>query len=689
MAAPQICINYIRAFCADVVQKANSGHPGAPMGMAPMAHVLFNKFLNFSPANPKWLNRDRFVLSNGHACALLYTMLHLNGYENYSLEDLKQFRQLNSKTPGHPEAHFDGVETSTGPLGQGLSNAVGLAIAQENLAATFNREGFEIFNNNTFVFCGDGCLMEGITAEAASYAGHLGLGRLVVLYDDNKISIDGSTDITFTEDVLARFEAYGWHTLRVNDGDSDVDSIASAIETALSVRNKPSLIAVRTIIGYGSKNQNTEKVHGAPLGEDDIAKIKQQFGLDPAQKFFVPEDVRSVYLERKQAGEQKEATWNALYAQYKDKYPELASEIERRFENRLPEGWKDKLPVYKGDKAKATRTTSWEVLQALNSVMPELIGGSADLAGSNKSILNGTPDFQKDSYHGRNLRFGVREHAMAAIVNGIAAYGGLLPYGATFLNFIGYCLGSVTVSALSHHRAFFVMTHDSIGLGEDGPTHQPVEKLLLCRSTPNLLLLRPADGNETAGAYAVAIQQKTRPTVLALSRQDLPQIPSSSVDLVARGAYVLLDTFESSADASASSSSSVVASKPDIIIVSTGSEVEICLKALSESTLKGKAVRLVSMPSWELFDEQDSEYRLSIFPDGVPVLSVEAGVTMGWSRYAHASIGVDTFGMSAPANQIYEHFGITPSNIAATSVKVIDYYQAQPPVSRLRNALFN
>jgi len=660
------CVNYIRAFCADVVQKANSGHPGAPMGMAPMAHVLFTKFLNYSPANPKWANRDRFILSNGHACALLYTMLHLAGYEQFPLDQLEHFRQMGYRTAGHPEGIYDGIEVSTGPLGQGFSNAVGLAMAEAHLSALYNKPGFDLFSNRTFVFCGDGCLMEGITSEAASLAGHLGLGRLIVLYDDNKISIDGGTDLAFSENVPQRFEAYGWHTQTVEHGDSDLEAIARAIHNAIEVQDRPSLISVKTTIGFGSKSEATAKVHGSPLGWDDIANVKKKFGLDPEKRFYIPDDVRGVYNIHRDIGQQKEQAWNDLFARYRDQFPAEAAEVERRFAGRLPDGWQNALPRYKSsDKGKATRIFSYECIQALAPVLPELIGGSADLAPSTKTIIESSHDFQKGHYDGRNIRFGVREHAMAAIVNGLAAYGGFLPYGATFLNFLGYCLGSVTLSALTGHHMFHVMTHDSIGLGEDGPTHQPVEKLMICRSTPHLVLLRPADGNETAGAYAIVVEAK-KPAILALSRQDVPNVEGTSLEAVKKGAYSVVEV-----------------ENPELILVGTGSELYLCVEAAKQAALQERRVRVVSMPSWELFDDQPQEYRLSVFPDGAPVLSVEAGVTCGWSRYAHASVGVDSFGISAPYEQIYEHFGLTPSKIADKAVKVLNFYKDRPVPSRL------
>jgi len=647
-----------------MVQKANSGHPGAPMGMAPIGHLLWSKIMNYSPSNPKWYNRDRFVLSNGHACAMLYTLLHLTGFEKFPIEEILNFRQVGSTTPGHPECHYDGVEVTTGPLGQGLSNAVGLAIAQEHLAATYNREGFDLFNNFTYVTCGDGCLMEGITSEAASLAGHLGLGRLIVLYDDNKISIDGSTDLAFSEDVPARFAAYGWQTLTVENGNEDFDALTQAIQQAQQNLTQPTLISVKTIIGFGSLKEGSEKTHGSPLGEDDIVSVKKRFGLDPEKKFFISEEVANVYKKVKETGAQKEEQWNNLFKSYGEKYPKEHEEIRRRFAKELPENWKEKLPTYKpGDKDLATRQCSQQCLEVLVPAIPELVGGSADLAPSNLTIVKGHVDFLKNQFHGRNLRFGVREHAMAAVVNGLAAFGGFIPYGATFLNFLGYCQGAVSLSALSNLQCFFVMTHDSIGLGEDGPTHQPIEKFANARAMPNILLFRPADGNETSGSYAQVLLEKTTPSVLSLSRQALPQLEGSSAEKVALGGYVLQD----------------VEGTPDVIFASTGSEVSLCVQA--KALLEGKKVRIVSLPCWELFEKQSREYKLSVFPDGVPVLGVEAGSTLGWSKYSHAVIGIDRYGSSGKYQDVYKHLGLYPENIAEKAKQLIEFYSGNPPRS--------
>ena len=643
-ASPIEAINTVRVLAADMAQNANSGHPGAPMGLAPLAYTLWTKFMKFNPKNPKWIARDRFVLSNGHACALLYSLLHLTGYSQYTMDDLKSFRQLNSKTPGHPEAGLDlsqhaGVEVSTGPLGQGLSNAVGLAIAEAHLRATYNKPDFPVIDNYTWVFCGDGCLMEGITAEASSLAGHLGLGHLIVFYDDNNISIDGSTSLAFTEDVCKRYEAYGWQVMTVQDGNDDLVSLETAIKAAMEDTTRPSFIKVRTTIGIYSSKQGTEKVHGSPLGAEDLANVKKQLGFDPEVSFHVADTVYKAY-DRTEKGAEDESKWNALFEQYKAKYPELAAELMRRFDNKYPENWKDALPKYSGEEGgDATRKLSQAALKTLFPVLPELVGGSADLNPSCLTYNNSSHDFQKGHHDGKNIRYGVREHAMAAISNGLAAYGGIIPYASSFLNFLGYCQGAVTLSALSQHHVLYIFTHDSIGLGEDGPTHQPISKTAFVRSTPGISFLRPADGNEVNGAYICALEDREHPSVMALSRQAVPSVPGTSVEGVAKGAYIVQDV-----------------SSPKLILVGTGTELHLCVDAAKQL---GSDVRVVSMPCWEYFDNQSLEYRKSVFPDGVPVVSVEAATTFGWSKYAHSSIGIDVFGASAPYKHVFEKFGIT------------------------------
>lgn len=633
------------------------------MGMSPAAFVLFTKILNFNPSNPDWAGRDRFVLSNGHACALLYSMLHLTGYKAWTLDVLKSFRQLDSIAAGHPENHFPGIELTTGPLGQGISSAVGLAMAERQLAATFNKPGYDLVDNYTYVFCGDGCLQEGVSGEAASLAGHLGLGRLIVIYDDNHITIDGETELSFTEDVLARYQAYGWHTLEVKDGDNDTTSIEAALLEAKKVTDKPTIIKLTTTIGFGAAKQGTESVHGSPLGAADITAVKTKFGLDTEKSFHIPAEVASTYSQVAR-GEAAEAAWSTLFAKYTAEFPTEAAEFIRRQKGDLPADWEKALPTdYKpGGSAVATRKTSGNTLNALAGVLPELFGGSADLNPSTFTYLEKFKAFQKDSYDGRNIHFGVREHAMAAVMTGIAAYGFFIPFGSTFLNFLGYALGAFTVGALSGFRALYIFTHDSIGLGEDGPTHQAIEKFMLCRETPNVLFLRPADGIETSAAYAAAIKNTHGPTLLALSRQNLPQNEGSSFEGAMKGAYVLQDAANGA--------------KPDVILVATGSEVEIAVGAKAKIT--DLNVRVVSFPSWELFETQSQEYKESIFPQGVPVLSIEAGTVFGWSRYAHASIGMTTFGSSAPAPALYKRFGITVENTVEKAHKLVEHHKTHP-----------
>lgn len=575
-------------------------------------------------------------------------MLHLSGYE-VKLDDLKNFRQLHSITPGHPEAGVTpGIEVTTGPLGQGIANAVGLAMAQAHMAAVYNKPGFDLFNNFTYVFCGDGCLQEGITQEAASLAGHLGLGRLIVLYDDNNITIDGETHLSFSEDIPKRFEALGWHSLTVTDG-FDVNALEQAIESAKAVTDKPTIISVKTIIGFGSVNQGKEKTHGSPLGPEDIANVKEKFGFNKEEFFAIPDAVKDVYAKRASSGADTEAAWNATFEKYSTQFPTEAATIKRTFSRQLPENWEQTVPSFAADaKADATRNTSGSVLNAIAAIVPELVGGSADLTPSNKTSLKNTTDFLKESYSGRYFRFGVREHGMAAIGNGLYAYGSLIPFTATFLNFIEYCFPSVRLAALSHFQQIFIMTHDSIGVGEDGPTHQPIEAVALCRATPNLLTLRPADGNEVAGSYIEALKFKG-PSVLCLTRQNIPSIPNSSAANVAKGAYVAVGSDDE---------------KADVILIASGSEVSLALDAAK--LLTGKTVRVVSIPSWELFDAQPVAYRRSVLTPGVPVVSIEVLSITGWERYAHKNIGMTTFGGSAPAHQLFEHFGFTPDKIATT-----------------------
>ncbi|KAG0353757.1 Transketolase [Podila minutissima] len=671
-------INTIRVLAADTVFKSNSGHPGAPMGCAPMAHLIFSRFMNFNPKNPTWANRDRFVLSNGHACALQYILLHLMGYPT-TMDDLKNFRQLGSNTPGHPESHMTvGIEVTTGPLGQGFANAVGLAIGEAHMAATFNKPGFELFNNYTFMITGDGCLQEGVASEAASLAGHLQLGKLIALYDDNHITIDGDTEVSFTEDVVKRFESYGWHVIVVKDGNNDLEAMANAIEEAKKVTDKPSLIKIFTTIGFGSLMAGTEKVHGSPLKADDIVQLKKAMGFNPEEHFAVPQSTYDLYHAKAAKGAGINSEWDALVENYSAQFPELASELKRRLANELPEDWAKALPRFTpADKAIATRKLSESVLNKVADLLPELMIGSADLTGSNLTRWKTAVDFQPESsgvgnYAGRYLRYGVREHGMAAIMNGLDAYGGIIPAGATFLNFISYASGAVRLSALSGHRVIYIMTHDSIGLGEDGPTHQPIETMAMIRATPTLVDLRPADGNETSGAYLFAISAKDRPSVLALTRQDLPQLEGSSVEKTLFGGYVLQEV-----------------EGADVTLVGTGSEVSLCVDAAKLLKEQGIKARIVSMPSTTLFDEQSHEYRASVLIDGVPSVSVEAMTTFGWNRYAHESLGIDTFGASGPYKEVYAHFGLVPDVVAAKVQKIVAFYKAEGHVPSLVRKYFH
>jgi transketolase len=654
----ELCINSIRFLAIDAVEKAKSGHPGLPMGAAPMAFVLWDKFLRVNPKNPNWFNRDRFVLSAGHGCMLQYALMHLVGFDSVSLDDIKQFRQWGSRTPGHPE-NFEtpGIEVTTGPLGQGIANAVGLAMAEAHLAAKFNKPDLTLVDHYTYVILGDGCNMEGVSGEACSLGGHLGLGKLIALYDDNHISIDGNTAISFTEDVSKRFEAYGWHVLHVENGNTDLEAIAAAIAAAKAVPDKPTMIKVTTTIGYGSPNkQNTGGVHGAPLGGDEIKLTKENLGWSYGE-FEVPGDALAHMRKAIERGASAEAGWNETWAQYKTKYPQEAAEFERLLSGKLPDGWEKVLPVYTpDDKALASRKHSEICLNALAPVLPELFGGSADLTHSNLTELKGFGDFQKGSYQNRNLRFGVREHGMGAICNGISLHkSGLIPYGATFLVFTDYMRGAIRLSALAEVGAIWVMTHDSIALGEDGPTHQPVETIASLRAIPNLTVLRPADGTETSGAYKVAVEfaKQGKSTVLALSRQNLPNLAGASIAGVEKGGYTVVEC----------------SGTPDLILLGTGSEVLLCVKAAEQLASEGKQVRVVSMPSCELFEAQDAAYQESVLPKAVTKrLSVEAGISMGWHKYvgsAGDTVSIDRFGASAPGGTCMEKFGFTVENVLA------------------------
>jgi transketolase len=665
-----ICVNTLRFLAADTVQKANSGHPGLPMGAAAMAYVLWTRYLKHNPVNPGWVDRDRFVLSAGHGSALLYALLHLTGYD-LSLKDLQSFRQWNSRTPGHPESHLTpGVETTTGPLGQGIGNAVGMAIAEAHLAACFNKPGHQIVNHFTYALAGDGCLMEGVAAEACSLAGHLQLGKLIVLYDDNKVSLAGSTNLSFSEDVEQRFEAYGWHIQRVDDG-NDVDAIEQAVHTAQSVIDKPSLIMVRTHIGYGAPHkQDTFEAHGSPLGPDELKAAKEKLGWPAEPMFHIPPEAQALYRRSVETGRKAEEEWNLKFTAYAQGFPQLAVEYKRIMAGELPAGWDTALPNFPADaKGLATRKASETVMQALAAKLPELMGGSADLNPSTFTWLKGAGDFQPPAlpqagvqgavggpwgYEGRNLHFGVREHAMGAIVNGMALHGGFIPYGSTFFVFADYVRPAVRLSAIMRIGSVWVFTHDSIGVGEDGPTHQPVEHLAAMRSIPGLLIIRPCDANETAWTWKLAVENRHRPTVLVLSRQNVPtldRVAFASAEGTRRGAYVL----------------NPVVSQPDVILMATGSEVALIVEAEKQLATKGIRARLVSMPCWELFEEQAADYHESVLPDSVTArVAVEAGVSQGWHKWIGnkgALVTLDHYGASAPAPTLMKEFGFTVEHV--------------------------
>ncbi|MCC6261093.1 MAG: transketolase [Anaerolineales bacterium] len=641
-------INTLRFLSADAVQKANSGHPGLPMGTAAIAYTLWMRHLRHNPRNPKWAGRDRFVLSGGHGSMLLYSLLHLTGYD-LPLAQLENFRQWGSLTPGHPEYGVTpGVELTTGPLGQGFATGVGMAIAASHLAAVFNQRGHEIIDPFIYAIVTDGDLMEGVASEAASLAGHLGLGKLVYLYDDNHISIDGSTDLAFTEDRAMRFRAYGWQVLSVEDG-NDVEAIDKAIREAKAETTRPSIIMCRTIIGYGAPHrQGTSKAHGEPLGDEELNAAKDNLGWPQEPRFYIPDDVLAFYREAVEKGREREYDWKMRFDAYKRLHPNLGAELQRRLDGKLPQDWEAALPTFPADpKGMATRAASGKTINALAPKLPELIGGSADLAPSNNTKIDGSPDFQKESYAGRNFHFGVREHAMGAIVNGMAIFGGVIPYGATFLVFTDYMRPAIRLAALSHYPSIFIFTHDSVGLGEDGPTHQPIEHLASLRAIPNLVLIRPADANETAAAWKVAIERRNGPTLLALTRQNVPTLETSAP--VEKGAYVLKDFGE-----------------PQIILMASGSEVGLILQAAEKMAEEGLGVRVVSFPSWELFEKQDQAYREAVLPTNLQKrLAVEAGSTLGWERYAKSVIGIDHYGASAPAKVIFEKLGFTVENVVA------------------------
>jgi len=659
-----LCVNTIRMLSADCIENAKSGHPGMPMGAATLAYVLWMQFLRHNPAKPNWYDRDRFVLSAGHGSMLLYSLLYLTGYD-LSLEELKRFRQWGSKTPGHPEYGLaPGVETTTGPLGQGFANGVGMAIAESFLAAHFNRQGHTIVDHYTYGIISDGDLMEGISHEAASLAGHLRLGKLIYLYDDNHISIEGNTDVTFSENRSARFEAYGWHVQQVEDG-NDMDAIERAIIAAQKEAERPSFISVRTNIGYGSPNkQDSAGVHGEPLGSEELKLTKENLGWPVEPLFFVPEEALNHFRHALDNGKEWENQWNTLFLSYGETYPELASEWDQWMNGRLPSDWERDIPSFPVDsKGLATRVVSGTVLNAIASNLPNLIGGSADLAPSNKTVIKNEGYFQGGQREGRNFHFGVREHGMGAIMNGIALHGGLIPYGGTFLVFSDYMRPSIRLAAMMGLRTIYVFTHDSIGLGEDGPTHQPIEQLAALRAIPNLTVIRPCDANETAEAWRAAVQTQNGPVALSLSRQDLPVLDRTfyaGAKGLSQGAYILRD---------------VQSGDPDIILIATGSEVQIALEAAQRLEENNIAVRLVSMPSWELFEKQPEDYRDKVLPPHIETrIAIEAGVSQGWHRYLGNGgevVGIDHFGASAPFKVLYGKFGLTPDHVVQKALLLL------------------
>lgn len=657
LSLDELSIDTLRLLAVDAVEKAKSGHPGAPLGCAPIVYLLFHKLMKHNPTNSKWVNRDRFVLSNGHASALLYTPLFLSGYD-VTLDDLKGFRSWHSRTPGHPERGYtDGVEVTTGPLGQGIGMAIGLAIAEKHLAAIYNKPGFEIVNHHTYALLGDGDLMEGVSHEAASLAGTLGLGKLTFIYDDNLVSLDGPTELSFTEDRLKRFEAYNWHVQRVADG-NDLVAIEAAIDAAKAETSRPSIIAVRTVIGYGSPRAGTNKVHGEAMGAENAAATKRFFGFPEEQSFYVPDAALENWRKAVDRGAKFEANWNTLFERYRAANPELAAEFERTQKGELKAGWEKKIPNFPIEKPMATRNAGNVVMNAIADVVPELFGGAADLTTSTKTIFKPGGDFHADPA-GRNVFFGVREFGMCAAVNGIAAHGGLIPFGSTFFIFSDYAKPAIRIASIMQTHSLFVFTHDSIGLGEDGPTHEPVEHLTMLRAVPGLTDFRPADANETAAVWRLAIERKS-PCFIALTRQNLPVIDAGAVDIyggVRKGAYVLED-----------------AADPQIELIATGSEVSLVVEGAKKLTAEGIRARVVSFPSWKIFEEQTTEYKASVLPAGVPKLAVEAGASLGWWKYVGLEgdvIGVDRFGASAPGAVVMENYGFSVGNVTARAKKLV------------------
>jgi transketolase len=657
----RLCVNTLRMLAVDEVEKAHSGHPGLPLGAAPMAYVLWDRFLRHNPSNPRWFSRDRFILSAGHGSALLYALLHLYGYD-MPLEELKRFRQWGSETPGHPEYNLDrGIEATTGPLGQGFGMGVGMALAEAHLAGCFNKEELGVVDHYTYAIVSDGDLMEGVSAEAASLAGTLKLGKLIYLYDNNHISIEGSTELAFTESVVERFRAYHWHVQTVPDG-NDLDAVEAAIRLAQAHEDQPSLISVRNHIGYGSPLQDTAAVHGEALGPDNVKATKQKLGWPLQPDFYIPEAALAHFREAGPRGEELEAQWKDRFDEYRRRYPKLAQDLQQLISGKLPQGWDADVPVFPADpKGMATRDASGKVMNALAGRVQALVGGSADLAPSTKTTLTAYGDIGMGSDSGRNIHFGVREHGMGTIVNGMALHGGIIPYGSTFLIFSDYMRASIRLAALMDTHSLFVFTHDSIGLGEDGPTHQAIEHLMSLRAMPNMTLMRPADANETAEAWRIALQRQ-HPMCMALTRQKLPVLDAQRYAIregVAKGAYVLAEA---------------EGGKPQIVLIATGSEVQLALAAREELGKQKIAARVVSMPCWELFDEQSSDYRKQVLPAGVPKLAIEAGATLGWCKYVGEAghvLGIDRFGASAPGNVAMEKLGFNVPNVVEHALSLV------------------
>lgn len=660
-AIEQLAINTIRTLSIDAVQKANSGHPGMPLGCAPIAYLLYYKLMRYNPTNPNWINRDRFILSAGHGSMLLYSILHLSGYD-LSLDDIKNFRQWNSKTPGHPEyGHTPGIETTTGPLGQGFATAIGMAVARDYLASIFNKDNFKLIDHYIYGICSDGDLMEGISHEAASFAGHHKLGKIIFFYDDNRITIEGKTDLTYSDDVQKRFEAYGWNVYRVNDV-NNLAELESMANLAKQNSNKPCLIITKTHIGFGSPNkQDTAAAHGSPLGVEEVKLTKKNLGWNYEEDFFIPEEVKNHFAGIKKLGKETEELWNKQFESYKQKFPAEAELLEKIFSGNFGNEWEKHLPSF--SESMATRAASGKVLNAIAPFLPSLIGGSADLAESNNTYLKDYKSFSAENKNGRNLHFGIREHAMGAILNGMALYGGIIPYGGTFLIFSDYLRPALRLSALMKLKTIFVFTHDSIGLGEDGPTHQPIEQLASLRAIPNVIVIRPADANETTEAWRFAIKHKGGPVLLVLTRQKLPcfertQLASSKE--LSKGAYILKETSE----------------KPDIILMASGSEVDLILKASDKLEADGIKSRVVSFPSWEIFETQSDDYKRKVFPTEIKArLAVEAGVKQGWEKYVGEKgdvICMKSFGASAPDKVLFEKFGFTVENVIDKVKEIIN-----------------